>query len=71
MIDGLSCQECVTYAREYIKTNPPQLANSTKYQQWMFDFHNWVNIREGVPVITWDEYEDRYKGEITAASYQK
>src|SRR6185503_5764349 len=48
-IDSISCEECRDHAKQYIKTNPPNVRTDLDMFKYTCDFHNNVNTKLGKP----------------------
>lgn len=48
-IESISCDECKVHAKEYIKSNPPNVKTDLDMFKYTCDFHNNVNTKLGKP----------------------
>jgi hypothetical protein len=51
---NLPCGYCTKHATQYVgrTLNPHYIHNKTQLKQYLFDFHNSVNVRNGKPIFT-------------------
>lgn len=67
-IEKLPCKKCIYHSIYYINTYPINLSNNKKFQQWVFNFHNYVNMLKGKKIFTIREYNLKYRTNITAVT---
>jgi hypothetical protein len=63
---NLPCPTCTTHATKYMKRiNPNTIKTKDDLKNLLFQFHNEVNIRTGVPQFPYDELNDKYENAVT------
>jgi hypothetical protein len=56
VLNVLPCDQCQTHYRMYLSSVPP----SGDLFKWSVDCHNWINIRLGKPVFSYDQALRKY-----------
>jgi hypothetical protein len=58
---NLPCPDCAAHAAEYLdKSNFNRIQSKDELIVFLYDFHNSVNIRKGIPIFPKEELYDKY-----------
>lgn len=69
-IQTLPCPECRAHAEDYAREYPPDFTGSAGFQTWAWRFHNAVNVRLSLALMTAEEYRLAYQEEITQSYWR-
>ena len=56
----IPCTHCSQHCLEYTHRNPPNVDNKQSLIDWVYNFHNEVNVRLGKPYYSKQELKNKY-----------
>lgn len=57
----IPCKECSQHCLDYVKSNPPHVQSKNNLIDWVYTFHNEVNIRLGKPHYSKQDLLNKYE----------
>ena len=64
--NNLPCPDCANHATRYLQgVNFDTIATKEQLKEMLFNFHNSVNMRKGLPIFPREQLDERYNTAIT------
>jgi len=65
--NNLPCPDCSNHATRYLQgINFDAIVTKTQLKEMLFNFHNSVNMRKGLPIFPREQLDEKYNTAITA-----